>query len=197
MRLKLFHFLAIAVLAPFLRGALQSNVSIPSPLTVSSSMALPQATALSAYSAGLSLAGCFSPWIWSVAPGSTLPGGLSISAAGQLAGALSNGGNYSFSVQASCGGTFAITAPVTLKGAHVVALTWSAASGAAGYNIYRGTKSGGESSTPLNSSPVTGTAWTDASVTPGATYFYVAKSVGPSGSLSSASTETSAKVASP
>ena len=42
-----------------------------------------------------------------------------------------------------------------------VNLSWSAVSGATGYNVYRGTVSGGESATPLNSSPLTGTTCQD------------------------------------
>jgi hypothetical protein len=46
-----------------------------------------------------------------------------------------------------------------------VNLSWDApsdsgASPVTGYNIYEGTSSGGESSTPVNSSPVTGTSYT-------------------------------------
>ena len=55
-------------------------------------------------------------------------------------------------------------------GTHDVILTWTASvtSGIAGYNVYRGTTSGGESSTPLNSTPINGTTYTDENVTAGA-----------------------------
>ena len=46
-------------------------------------------------------------------------------------------------------------------GTHDVMLSWtaSATSGVTGYYVYRGTKSGGESSTPLNSTPISGTSF--------------------------------------
>jgi hypothetical protein len=85
-------------------------------------------------------------------------------------------------------------------GVHNVVLTWtaSATSGVVGYNIYRGTTSGGESSTALNSGPFNGTAYTDTNVTAGASYYYVVKAVASDGVTQSASSsETSASVPSP
>jgi titin len=60
-----------------------------------------------------------------------------------------------------------------------VTLSWtgSATSGVTGYNVYRGTTSGGESTTPLNSSPVTGTTFRDTNVQAGQTYYYVVTAV--------------------
>jgi len=58
-----------------------------------------------------------------------------------------------------------------------VALSWSTwygsggATGASSYNVYRATTSGGEGSVPYQAG-VTGTAWTDAAVTNGQTYYY-------------------------
>ena len=87
---------------------------------------------------------------------------------------------------------------VTLSGTGTndVMLSWSgsSSSGVMGYNVYRGTTSGGESSTPLNSSPVTGTTFTDSSVTAGQTYYYVVTAVSSSDSQSADSTETSVTV---
>jgi phosphatidylethanolamine-binding protein (PEBP) family uncharacterized protein len=93
---------------------------------------------------------------------------------------------------------------VTLSGAatsgHNVALTWTASptAGILGYNIYRGTISGGESTTPINANPVSGAAFTDDVVTAGAEYFYVVTSVTSDGvTQSAASPEASAAVPSP
>jgi hypothetical protein len=91
---------------------------------------------------------------------------------------------------------------VSLSGAgtHDVVLTWTASgtSGVAGYNVYRGTISGGESSTPLNSTPISGTSYTDENVTAGALYYYVITAVASNNSTQSAdSAETSAHVPSP
>lgn len=83
---------------------------------------------------------------------------------------------------------------------HYVALTWteSSSGGVMGYNIYRGTASGGEGTIPLNPSPVSGTSFTDDVVTAGEEYFYVVSSVGSDGvTESSPSQEASATVPSP
>jgi len=62
--------------------------------------------------------------------------------------------------------------------AHSVNLSWvaSASANVAGYNIYRGTASGGPY-TKLNSTQVSGTTYTDSTVQPGQTYYYVATAV--------------------
>jgi hypothetical protein len=62
-----------------------------------------------------------------------------------------------------------------------VALTWTASPGAVSYNVYRGTTPGGESSTPLNASPVTDTSFTDTTIDAGTTYYYVVQAVNPYG----------------
>jgi hypothetical protein len=85
-------------------------------------------------------------------------------------------------------------------GVHNVILTWTPnlTSGGTGYNVYRGTASGGESSTALNSSPINGTTYTDTNVTAAASYYYVVKAVGSDGVTQSASSnEASATVPSP
>ncbi len=53
-----------------------------------------------------------------------------------------------------------------------VALSWTASSGASNYNVYRGTKSDGESLTPIATLSGTTTSYTDTGVTGGTTYFY-------------------------
>ena|SRR5579871_1317979 len=78
-------------------------------------------------------------------------------------------------------------------GCHFISLSWGASSsaGVVGYNIYRGTTAGGESTTPINTSPVTGTTFTDINTVSGITYFYVIKAT--NGSAESApSSEASA-----
>jgi hypothetical protein len=190
--------LALCLCASVVNARAQTTVTIASPLSITSSPTLSQATALSSYAVAFSMSGCATPWNWSFAPGSTAPGGLALSTAGKLSGTLSNGGVYSFSIAAKCGGIFSITtAPLILIGAHVVSLTWTAANGAAGYNIYRGTAPGKELATALNASPLTGSAFTDSGVSPGGTYYYVLKSVSSTGTLSGASSEARATVASP
>jgi hypothetical protein len=63
-----------------------------------------------------------------------------------------------------------------------VALSWTAGSGATGYNVYRGTMYDGEATTPI--ATVTGTSYTDTGVTNGTLYYYevaATNSVGTSG----------------
>lgn len=85
---------------------------------------------------------------------------------------------------------------------YYTALTWTASTSAAscvspctfGYYVYRGTTAGGESTTALNSTPVTTTTYQDTSVSLGSTYYYVVKAVETSSGLtltSSASNEAS------
>jgi hypothetical protein len=85
-------------------------------------------------------------------------------------------------------------------GGHDVVLTWTASpsGGIMGYNVYRGTKSGGEGTAPLNSAPVNGATFTDANVTAGTDYYYVVTSVASDGTTESApSAETNATVPTP
>jgi hypothetical protein len=92
------------------------------------------------------------------------------------------------------------TASLSGTGSHDVITAWTASpsSGIMGYNVYRGTTSGGESSTPLNSTPINGTTFTDESVAAGVTYYYLVTSVASNGTTQSpASNEASATVPSP
>jgi hypothetical protein len=82
-------------------------------------------------------------------------------------------------------------------GSHDVVLTWtdSVTPGVLGYYVYRGTASGMESTTPLNSTPIVGTFYADSNVTDGQTYYYVLTAVGADGTTHSVlSTEASATV---
>jgi hypothetical protein len=79
------------------------------------------------------------------------------------------------------------------QGCHFIQLSWAAStsSGITGYNIYRGTSSGAESTTPLNTvGPVTGLSFTDVNTVSGTTYYYVIKATNGS-TESAASTEVS------
>jgi fibronectin type 3 domain-containing protein len=91
------------------------------------------------------------------------------------------------------------SASLSGAGTHDVILSWIASptSGIAGYNLYRGTTPGGESSAPLNSSPINSTVYADVNVTAGAQYYYVVTAVAWSGAQSANSNEVSATIPSP
>jgi fibronectin type 3 domain-containing protein len=92
------------------------------------------------------------------------------------------------------------TVALSGTGAHDVILTWTASttSGVAGYNFYRGTTSRGESTTPLNPTPIAGTTFTDSNVLAGQAYYYVVTAVAANGTEQSpGSSEVSATVPSP
>jgi fibronectin type 3 domain-containing protein len=61
---------------------------------------------------------------------------------------------------------------------HTVALSWgtSSTSGVT-YNIYRGTTPGGEGTSPINTSAISETTFTDTNVTSGQEYYYVVEAV--------------------
>jgi fibronectin type 3 domain-containing protein len=67
------------------------------------------------------------------------------------------------------------TVALTITIGRSVTLGWtaSASPGVTGYNVYRGTAAGGESLTPLNYAPISGTGYLDANVVPGTRYYYV------------------------
>jgi hypothetical protein len=80
---------------------------------------------------------------------------------------------------------------------HSVILSWNPSpSRVVGYNVYRGTRSGGPY-TKLNRSPVRSTNYTDSSVQSGMTYYYVASSVGSHSAESAYSSQTTAVIPTP
>jgi hypothetical protein len=109
------------------------------------------------------------------------------SAAGQRTATLSITDNASSSPQ---------TVSLSGTGSHDVILSWTASvtSGVMGYYVYRGTSSGKESSTPLNSTPINGISYADGNVTAGGTYYYVVTAVGSDGVQSADSNEANATV---
>jgi hypothetical protein len=77
---------------------------------------------------------------------------------------------------------------------HLISLTWQPSSSPViGYNIYRGTHSGGPYSR-LNSSPISTDTYDDDGVQSGHTYFYVLRSVSVDSIESSASNQAAATV---
>lgn len=87
--------------------------------------------------------------------------------------------------------------PLSGTGTHSVLLQWTASTTAGvTYNVFRGTSPGGESTTPLNPSPVSMTSYTDTNVTSGDTYYYTVEAVDSAGS-SAPSNEAQAKIPTP
>lgn len=86
---------------------------------------------------------------------------------------------------------------VQVASQHVVNLNWTAStSTVSGYNVYRGTQSGGPY-TKVNSSLRTTTNYADSSVQSGQVYFYVATAVNSNADESAFSAETAAVVPNP
>lgn len=80
---------------------------------------------------------------------------------------------------------------------HSAALNWTASTSVVvGYNIYRGTQSGGPY-TLVSPSPQPGTTYADTTVQAGATYFYVVTAVNSNSQESVYSNETVANIPSP
>jgi hypothetical protein len=90
------------------------------------------------------------------------------------------------------------TGLVATPGDSQVALAWNAVTsvGVAGYNVFRGTTSGGPY-TKLTSTPVTNPSYLDTTVTNGTTYYYVVQAVNTAGQSSPNSSEVSARPLAP
>lgn len=68
--------------------------------------------------------------------------------------------------------------PCSVYNAHAANLSWTASTTPnVTYNVYRATASTGPFTTPLNSSPITGTTYVDTTVQAGQTYYYVTTAV--------------------
>jgi hypothetical protein len=109
-------------------------------------------------------------------------------AAGGVTGSItvtSNATNSSMSIAVSGAG-------VQLA-SHSVTLTWTASPGAVGYNLYRGTVSGGPY-TLLTGTPISTTSFTDTNVQSGQTYYYVVTSLNSNGAESTFSNPASATI---
>ena len=129
--------------------------------------------------------------------GSSLAGGANCTLVVWFTPSVAGSEAASLSIADNCSGS-PQTVSLSGTGIHDVVLSWNASttSGIVGYNVYRGTTSGGESATPLNSSPVaagcTSTAtctYTDVTVVAGTTYYYTVTAVASDGVQSAASTQ--------
>lgn len=89
-----------------------------------------------------------------------------------------------------------MTGTGTAQTQHTVNLAWTASADAVGYNIYRGTVSGGPY-TMINTSLDGTTAYTDSTVVSGQTYYYVATAVDSESQESGYSNQAQAVVPTP
>ena len=108
-------------------------------------------------------------------------------------------GNISFASDASNSPTIeSLTGTGTPPPQHSVGLSWTASTsqGVIGYNIYRGTKSGGPYS-KINSVLNASTLYTDTTVVDGKTYYYVSTAVNSSNQESTYSNEAQAVIPPP
>ncbi len=78
--------------------------------------------------------------------------------------------------------------PCTVYNGHAANLSWTASTTPnVTYNVYRAAASTGPFSTPLNSSPITGTKYVDTTVQAGQTYYYAVTAVASTGTQSATS----------
>lgn len=96
------------------------------------------------------------------------------------------------------GGPTPTPTPTPSSTSHSVSVTWSASatSGLQGYNVYRGTISGGPYSR-VSAIPTTALQFTDGGVAASQTYFYVVTAVGGNGVESVTSNEIKVTVPTP
>jgi hypothetical protein len=129
----------------------------------------------------------------------TIPAGQSVPFTLTFAPLTTGSASASLSVTSNAGNT----PTETLSGVgtapldHSVALTWTdTGSGIVGYNVYRGTVTGGPYS-KINSALDATAAYSDTSVTAGQTYYYIATAVDGSGVESPGSSEIQAVISTP
>ena len=111
----------------------------------------------------------------------------------QVAGAAS--ANVAFVTNAANAPSMSLTGSGTVTAQHSVALTWNASTsnGINGYNVYRGTQTGGPYG-KINSALDPSTALTDLNVVSGQSYYYVVTAVDSSGAESGYSNEVAALI---
>jgi fibronectin type 3 domain-containing protein len=116
---------------------------------------------------------------------------LVITFAPTTAGAVT--GNVAVSSNASNSPTINLAGTGVQQTPHTVALTWTASvsTDVIGYNIYRGTTTGGPYSI-LDSAPVAADSYNDSAVQSGQTYFYIVRAIDNTGLESLNSTEVQA-----
>lgn len=139
-----------------------------------------------------------STWGWyDIIPSASLPSGtnyLKIVVTGPT-GSTSDPALSQIAVNYTGSGPTGLSAPPTPVSVAAtprntaITVSWQPVTGSTGYNIYRGTSSGGEGSTPMSAASTN--SFVDYGLTAGSTYYYKVAAVGPGGT-SAISPETSA-----
>lgn len=79
------------------------TLTVAPALVITNAAALSPAVAGQAYTVTFTAAGGIAPYVWTVATGSTLPAGLTLSAGGVLNGTPTTAGSYSFGITVTDG----------------------------------------------------------------------------------------------
>lgn len=159
--------------------------------TVTASGSSVTISSASSTSSEFSLSGLTLPTTLSAGQSATFTVTFSPQATGAASGSLtfkSNASNTPPVVTGSGTGVAAVQ--------HNVSLTWQESTSVAGYNVYRGTQSGGPYAA-VNSGLVGTTDYTDSSVAAGQTYYYVVTSVDAQGLESVQSSQVQAVIPTP
>jgi len=143
--------------------------------------------------------------VFSGGTGMITPGNIAATSGSAVSVTPSATTTYTLTVTNSAGVALTQTATVTVTtasapsaptgltataGDATVSLSWTASAGATSYNVYRGTTSGGEGATPI-ATGISGTTYTDTTVSNGTPYYYKVAAVNTAGT-SAQSAEASA-----
>jgi Abnormal spindle-like microcephaly-assoc'd, ASPM-SPD-2-Hydin len=133
-----------------------------------------------------------------VSSGETLTAGQSLPVTVQFAPAAAGAvsGNVSLISNATNSpASMGLSGTGAQQSTHTVGLTWTdSATTVAGYNVYRGTNTGGPYVSKLTASPVTSTLFTDTGLQSGQTYYYVVTAVDSNGVESVYSNQATASI---
>ena len=127
-----------------------------------------------------------------IAAGQSVP--FTLTFAPQVSGSASATGSFTSNASNSAAET--LTGSGAAPPQHSVDLSWNETSTVVGYNVYRGSQSGGPY-TKINSALDASTTYTDSSVQAGQIYYYVTTAVDSSGVESGHSSQIQASVPSP
>jgi hypothetical protein len=133
-----------------------------------------------------------------VGSGETLTAGQSIPVTVQFAPTAAGAASGNLSVISNATNsptTIGLSGSGAQLSAHTVGLTWmDSASTVSGYNVYRGTNTGGPYVSKLTPSPIPSTQFTDTGLQSGQTYFYVVTAVDSNGAESLYSNQATASI---